>query len=105
MSLFELCRKYDVALLEDTCESMGSRYNGTKLGTFGIMSSFSTFFGHHISTIEGGFVCTDNKELYELLVSLRSHGWARESSVETQFKLQQEWDVTDFDSLSFCLYR
>ena len=94
-----LCEKYNVILLEDTCESMGSRYNGTKLGTFGIMSSFSTFFGHHISTIEGGFVCTDNKELYELLVSLRSHGWARESSVETQFKLQQEWDVTDFDSL------
>ena len=52
-----------------------------------------------MSTIEGGFVCTDDKELYELLVSLRSHGWARESSVETQFKLQQEWDVTDFDSL------
>ena len=97
--IVRLCEKYDVLLLEDTCESMGSRYNGTKLGTFGIMSSFSTFFGHHISTIEGGFVCTDNKELYELLVSLRSHGWARESSVETQFKLQQEWDVTDFDSL------
>jgi len=97
--IVRLCEEYDVLLLEDTCESMGSRYNGTKLGTFGIMSSFSTFFGHHISTIEGGFVCTDNKELYELLVSLRSHGWARESSVETQFKLQQEWDVTDFDSL------
>ena len=94
-----LCTRYNVILLEDTCESMGSRYRGTKLGTFGKMSSFSTFFGHHISTIEGGFVCTDDKELYELLVSLRSHGWARESSVETQFKLQQDWNVTDFDSL------
>ena len=88
-----------MALLEDTCESMGSEYRDKKLGTFGLMSSFSTFFGHHISTIEGGFICTDDKELYELLVSLRSHGWARESSIETQFKLQQEWDVTDFDSL------
>jgi len=94
-----LCEEYNVILLEDTCESMGSQYRDTKLGTFGLMSSFSTFFGHHISTIEGGFVCTDDKELYELLVSLRSHGWARESSVETQFKLQQDWDVTDFDSL------
>ena len=94
-----LCKKYDVILLEDTCESMGSEYKDKKLGTFGLMSSFSTFFGHHISRIEGGFVCTDDEELYELLVSLRSHGWARESSVETQFKLQQEWDVTDFDSL------
>jgi len=94
-----LCEKYNVILLEDTCESMGSEYRDKKLGTFGLMSSFSTFFGHHISTIEGGFICTDDKELYELLVSLRSHGWARESSIETQFKLQQEWDVTDFDSL------
>ena len=94
-----LCEEYNVILLEDTCESMGSEFRDTKLGTFGLMSSFSTFFGHHISTIEGGFVCTDDKEIYELLVSLRSHGWARESSVETQFKLQQEWDVTDFDSL------
>ena len=94
-----LCEEYNVILLEDTCESMGSEYRDKKLGTFGLMSSFSTFFGHHISTIEGGFVCTDDEELYELLVSLRSHGWARESSVETQFKLQQEWDVTDFDSL------
>ena len=94
-----LCEEYNVILLEDTCESMGSEFRDNKLGTFGLMSSFSTFFGHHISTIEGGFVCTDDKEIYELLVSLRSHGWARESSVETQFKLQQEWDVTDFDSL------
>ncbi len=97
--IVELCERYDVILLEDTCESMGSEFRDKKLGTFGLMSSFSTFFGHHISTIEGGFVCTDDKEIYELLVSLRSHGWARESSVETQFKLQQEWDVTDFDSL------
>jgi CDP-6-deoxy-D-xylo-4-hexulose-3-dehydrase len=97
--IVELCERYDVILLEDTCESMGSEFRDKKLGTFGLMSSFSTFFGHHISTIEGGFVCTDDEELYELLVSLRSHGWARESSVETQFKLQQEWDVTDFDSL------
>ena len=97
--IVELCERYGVILLEDTCESMGSEFRDKKLGTFGLMSSFSTFFGHHISTIEGGFVCTDDEELYELLVSLRSHGWARESSVETQFKLQQEWDVTDFDSL------
>ena len=94
-----LCEKYDVILLEDTCESMGSQFRDKKLGTFGLMSSFSTFFGHHISTIEGGFVCTDDKEIYELLVSLRSHGWARESSVETQLKLREEWNVTDFDSL------
>ena len=97
--LFELCRRYDVALLEDTCESMGCEYKGEKLGRFGMMSSFSTYFGHHISTIEGGFISTDDFGLYELLLSLRSHGWDRDLSVETQVKLQQEWDISEFDSM------
>mgnify|MGYP003644701202 CR=1 FL=1 len=52
----ELCEEYDVILLEDTCESMGSKYEDKKLGTFGLMSSFSTYFGHHMSTIEGGLI-------------------------------------------------
>ncbi len=97
--IIELCSKYDVLLLEDTCESLGCEFIDRKLGTFGIMSSFSTFFGHHISTIEGGIVSTDDKELYELLVSLRSHGWARDLSVETQLNLLEEWNVSEFDSL------
>ena len=64
--VMKLCSKYDVLLLEDTCESMGCEYENKKLGTFGIASTFSTYFGHHISTIEGGFVSTDDKDLYEL---------------------------------------
>jgi len=94
-----LCMRYDVALLEDTCESMGCEYKGKKLGTFGMMSTFSTFFGHHISTIEGGFISTDDFQLYELLLSLRSHGWDRDLSKETQKKLQKEWNVSEFDSM------
>jgi CDP-6-deoxy-D-xylo-4-hexulose-3-dehydrase len=78
---------------------MGSKYNGKKLGTFGLMSSFSTYFGHHISTIEGGFVSTDSKDLYELLISLRSHGWDRDLSKETQSNLQRKWNISEFDSL------
>jgi len=70
--IIKLCSDYDVILLEDTCESLGCEFVNKKLGTFGIMSSFSTFFGHHISTIEGGLISTDDKELYELLVSIRS---------------------------------
>ena len=97
--IIELCSKYDVLLLEDVCESLGCEFIDRKLGTFGIMSSFSTFFGHHISTIEGGIVSTDDKELYELLVSLRSHGWARDLSVESRLKLLEEWNVSEFDSL------
>jgi len=97
--IVELCLEYDVILLEDTCEAMGCEYKGKKLGTFGKMSSFSTFFGHHISTIEGGIVSTDDFELYELLLSIRSHGWDRDLSVETQFKLQQDWDISEFDTM------
>ena len=97
--IIELCSKYNVLLLEDVCESLGCKYKGKNLGTFGKMSSFSTFFGHHISTTEGGIVSTDDKELYELLVSLRSHGWARDLSVETQLNLLEEWNVSEFDSL------
>ena len=94
-----LCKKYDVILLEDTCESMGCEFRDKKLGTFGKMSSFSTYFGHHISTIEGGIISTDDFRLYELLKSIRSHGWDRDSSTETQIKLQQDWDVSEFNSL------
>ena len=97
--IVELCLRYNVTLLEDTCESMGCEYKGKKLGTFGKMSSFSTYFGHHISTIEGGFVSTDDKDLYELLVSLRSHGWDRDLSKDTQRKLQKEWNVSEFDAM------
>jgi len=97
--IVKLCLEYNVTLLEDTCESMGSEYNGQKLGTFGKMSSFSTYFGHHISTIEGGFISTDDKDLYELLVCLRSHGWGRDLSKETQTKLQNKWGVSEFNSL------
>ena len=100
-----LCEKYDVILLEDTCESMGSKYRDRKLGTFGRMASFSTFFGHHISTIEGGFVSTDDKDLYDILVSIRAHGWDRDLDVEKQIELQQDWDVSTFNSLYTFYYQ
>lgn len=101
----ELCKKYDVILLEDTCESMGCKYKQTKLGTFGKMSSFSTFFGHHISTIEGGFISTDDKDLYDILVSIRAHGWDRDLDVEKQIELQQDWDVSTFNALYTFYYQ
>lgn len=67
----------DIVLLEDNCESMGAIYQGQQAGTFGLMGSFSTFFSHHISTMEGGMVATDDEELYHILLSLRAHGWTR----------------------------
>jgi len=67
----------DIFIFEDNCESMGAEYKGNQTGTFGIVSTFSTFFSHHIATMEGGFVTTDDEELYHVLLSLRAHGWTR----------------------------
>jgi len=67
----------NIFLLEDNCESMGAEYKGKQAGTFGIMGTFSTFFSHHIATMEGGFVVTNDEELYHILLSLRAHGWTR----------------------------
>jgi len=97
--LVELCEEHNVILLEDTCESMGSKFGDSKLGTYGLMSSFSTYFGHHISTIEGGFVSTDDEELYEVLKSIRSHGWDRDASSKYSKQLRDTWKTSDFDSL------
>lgn len=67
----------DIRLIEDNCESLGAEFDGRKAGTFGVMGSFSTFFSHHISTMEGGVVVTDDEELCHILLSLRAHGWTR----------------------------
>ena len=98
-AVLKLCNKYGVILLEDTCESMGSKYAHKKLGSYGLMSSFSTYFGHHISTIEGGFVSTNDEELYEVLKSIRSHGWDRDASSEYSKSLRRNWNTSDFDAL------
>lgn len=67
----------NIVLLEDNCESMGAQFNGRQAGTFGAMGTFSSFFSHHISTMEGGMIVTDDEELHHLLLSLRAHGWTR----------------------------
>ena len=67
----------DIIVLEDNCESMGATFEGKQCGTFGLMGSFSSFFSHHIATMEGGMVVTDDEECYHLLLALRAHGWTR----------------------------
>ena len=83
--MMELEEKYDFYLLEDCCAAIGSETLGKKVGTFGDMSSFSFYFGHQMSTIEGGMVCTYDKKLYELLIQLRSHGWDKDLVGGTDF--------------------
>lgn len=72
-----LADKHDLVLLEDNCESLGATFESRQAGTFGLAGSYSFFFSHHISTMEGGMVVTDDRELYELMLSLRAHGWTR----------------------------
>lgn len=67
----------NIRLIEDNCESMGATFNGRRAGTFGVMGTFSSYFSHHISTMEGGFIVTDDEELYHIMLSIRSHGWTR----------------------------
>lgn len=94
--ILEICRKYDVILLEDCCEAHGSQYRGKKVGNFGLMGSFSFYFGHHMSTIEGGMVVTDDEDLYNVLLSLRSHGWARDLQPEYAKRFKEKYQIDDF---------
>jgi len=80
----KIIKSKDIFIIEDNCESMGAEYKGKKAGTFGLMGTFSTFFSHHISTMEGGLVVTDDEELYHILLSLRAHGWTRDLPKENR---------------------
>ena len=74
----KICKKYKLILIEDNCESLGAKYDNKQCGTFGITGSFSFYFSHHIHTIEGGMVITNNESIYHHLLSLRAHGWIRD---------------------------
>jgi len=78
-NLLRILKKKKIILLEDVCESHGAEFKNKKLGTFGLISNFSFYYAHHLSTIEGGMVCTNNKKIYETVRMLRSHGMVRES--------------------------
>lgn len=78
VSLKKIADEYNLLLLEDNCESLGATLNGKQLGTFGLGGTYSSFFSHHISTMEGGLIATDDEELYQVMKSLRAHGWTRD---------------------------
>lgn len=84
IALESFCKKHNLYLIEDNCESMGATLNKQQAGTFGICGTFSCFYSHHIATMEGGVVVTDDEEIYHLLLSLRSHGWTRHLPAENQ---------------------
>jgi len=77
-NLIKILKKKNIMLIEDVCESHGAMFNKKKLGTYGKISNFSFYYAHHMSTIEGGMICTNDKKIYQLARMLRSHGMARE---------------------------
>ena len=97
--IVQLCKEHDVLLIEDACESMGSTYNNKFLGTFGDVSLFSLYYGHHLSTIEGGLICTNDQELHYIISSMRSHGWDRDWPSAVQSEYRQKYQVSEFDAL------
>jgi len=97
--IIELCEKNDIIILEDTCEAVGSKFQEKKLGSFGLMSSFSFYYGHHMSTIEGGMVSTNDDEFYEILLSIRSHGWDRDLPETKKKLLRKKYKVDEFKAL------
>ena len=96
-----LCGENNIILFEDNCESMGARFNGRYTGSFGLVNTFSTFFSHHISTMEGGFVLTNDKEIYNLLKSIRNHGWTRGQDEDSPIFKKRDDDF--FEAYRFIL--
>ncbi len=85
-----------IILIEDCCESQGATINGKKIGNFGIASSFSLYWGHHMTSVEGGMICTNNEQVYKLALLKRSHGLARELPEEHHSRLKKKFKDIDF---------
>jgi len=96
--LMTLKSRYEFVLLEDACAAIGASYEGRKVGSFGDISSFSFYFGHQMSTIEGGMVSTNDKGFNDLLLMLRSHGWSKDLERATHDELVVKYGIDDFHS-------
>lgn len=91
-----ICSENNILFIEDNCESLGSKVNNELLGNFGLASTFSFFVGHHLSTVEGGMICTDDEELYHKMLKVRAHGWDRNLPQSRKEQLKNEHQVEDF---------
>jgi CDP-6-deoxy-D-xylo-4-hexulose-3-dehydrase len=96
--IISLKNKYNFHLIEDNCESLGSKYKKKTLGSIGFASSHSFYYGHHISTIEGGMVSTDDFKFYNIALCVRAHGWARDLNINIKNKLEKKFKTSQFTS-------
>ena len=94
-----ICKDKDIIIMEDNCESLGAEYNGKKAGTFGLVGTYSTFFSHHLCTMEGGVVVTDDEELYHYMLCIRAHGWTRNLPKDSKIYTKSENDF--YESFNF----
>lgn len=99
--LLEICNNYNILLLEDNCESMGGEYKGEYLGTFGLLGTFSSFYSHHICTMEGGMTVTNDEELYHYMLSIRAHGWTR--NIPANSTVYKKSEDSFYESFNFIM--
>lgn len=99
--IIELCEKNSIYLLEDNCESLGGEYFDKKLGTIGLLGTFSTFYSHHLCTMEGGVTVTNSEELYHYMLSIRAHGWTR--NLPKTSKIYKKSDNDFYESFNFIM--
>jgi CDP-6-deoxy-D-xylo-4-hexulose-3-dehydrase len=100
----DLCADQGIILLEDNCESLGTKLQAGNAGNFGLASTFSFFVAHHMSTIEGGAVCTDNEELAEMLRIVRANGWDRNLDSLQQSKWRKKYNIADEFQAKYTFY-
>ena len=99
--VFAVCRDKDILVIEDNCESLGARYHGKFLGTLGLLGTYSTFYSHHMCTMEGGVVVTNDTELYEYMLSVRAHGWTR--NLPESSSIYQKKENPFYESFNFIM--
>lgn len=94
-----ICENKNIIIMEDNCESLGAEYGGRKAGTIGLVGTYSTFYSHHLCTMEGGVAVTDDEELYHYMLSIRAHGWTR--NLPKDSKIYQKSDNDFYESFNF----
>ena len=95
-AIHRLCAQYGCLVIEDACEALGSEYKGKKTGALSLAGSFSFYYGHHISSIEGGAITLSDDKLYSVMLSIRSHGWSRDVPEVDRQAWKREYQIDDF---------
>ena len=95
----KICADKNIIVMEDNCESLGAEYHGRKAGTFGLVGTYSTFYSHHLCTMEGGVVVTDDEELYHYMLCIRAHGWTR--NLPKDSKIYSKSENAFYESFNF----